>query len=142
MIAGRLPGRTDNEVKNYWNTHLRKKLINMGIDPNNHRILHHSLHRRHENPNNSTSATSSGLKVETDKQRPDAVKSNGGGDNDQTSDTGSCLEDEPCELPDLNLDLSMTIPSPGKPKEQKNFSEPNNIKEQELTPFRTLVLFQ
>ncbi|KAL5053951.1 hypothetical protein RYX36_034633 [Vicia faba] len=27
LIAGRLPGRTDNEVKNYWNTHIRKKLI-------------------------------------------------------------------------------------------------------------------
>ncbi|CAN1216972.1 Transcription factor MYB82 [Linum perenne] len=26
LIAGRLPGRTDNEVKNYWNTHLNKKL--------------------------------------------------------------------------------------------------------------------
>ncbi|XP_042497195.1 transcription factor MYB82 [Macadamia integrifolia] len=25
LIAGRLPGRTDNEVKNYWNTHLIKK---------------------------------------------------------------------------------------------------------------------
>jgi len=29
LIAGRLPGRTDNEIKNYWNTHLRKK-IEMG----------------------------------------------------------------------------------------------------------------
>ncbi|KAK3440582.1 transcription factor MYB3 [Eucalyptus grandis] len=37
LIAGRLPGRTDNEVKNYWNTHLRRKLMQMGIDPNNHR---------------------------------------------------------------------------------------------------------
>ncbi|VVB14799.1 unnamed protein product [Arabis nemorensis] len=36
-IAGNLPGRTDNEIKNYWNTHLRKKLLQMGIDPVTHR---------------------------------------------------------------------------------------------------------
>ncbi|KAJ6691340.1 F14D16.11-RELATED [Salix koriyanagi] len=33
LIAKRLPGRTDNDVKNYWNTKLRKKLQKMGIDP-------------------------------------------------------------------------------------------------------------
>ncbi|KAI4367031.1 hypothetical protein MLD38_022815 [Melastoma candidum] len=38
LIAGRLPGRTDNEVKNYWNSHIRKKLLTMGIDPNNHKL--------------------------------------------------------------------------------------------------------
>lgn len=27
LIAGRLPGRTANDVKNYWNTHLRKKIV-------------------------------------------------------------------------------------------------------------------
>ncbi|MCL7034779.1 hypothetical protein MKW94_023120 [Papaver nudicaule] len=28
LIAGRIPGRTDNEVKNYWNTHLSKRNLN------------------------------------------------------------------------------------------------------------------
>ncbi|KAK1424564.1 hypothetical protein QVD17_19896 [Tagetes erecta] len=36
-IATHLPGRTDNEIKNYWNTHIRKKLIQMGIDPVTHK---------------------------------------------------------------------------------------------------------
>ncbi|KAK4746548.1 hypothetical protein SAY87_012860 [Trapa incisa] len=42
LIAGRIPGRTDNEIKNYWNTHLSKKLISRGIDPRNHRPLNPS----------------------------------------------------------------------------------------------------
>ncbi|GLJ29134.1 hypothetical protein SUGI_0574400 [Cryptomeria japonica] len=36
-IATHLPGRTDNEIKNYWNTHLKKRLMQMGIDPVTHR---------------------------------------------------------------------------------------------------------
>ncbi|KAG7648478.1 Transcription factor MYB93 [Arabidopsis thaliana] len=35
-IATHLQGRTDNEIKNFWNTHLKKKLIQMGIDPVTH----------------------------------------------------------------------------------------------------------
>nr|QHG11499.1 R2R3-MYB transcription factor 71 [Taxus chinensis] len=34
-----MPGRTDNEIKNYWNTHLSKKLITQGIDPRTHKPL-------------------------------------------------------------------------------------------------------
>ncbi|THU53576.1 hypothetical protein C4D60_Mb10t15880 [Musa balbisiana] len=63
LIAGRIPGRTDNEIKNYWNTHLSKKLISQGIDPRTHKPLSSSTPdaiqqplapRSYTNPNPST----------------------------------------------------------------------------------------
>ncbi|XP_028759067.1 transcription factor MYB8 [Neltuma alba] len=121
LIAGRLPGRTDNEVKNYWNSHLRRKLINMGIDPNNHRLSHKfpSL----QNQTTSGSSESSGLKLPKDakKKKKNNIKptnkpktGGSGGDinnYEQVSDAASGLEDESSSLPDLNLDLTINIPS-------------------------------
>ncbi|XP_057471181.1 MYB-like transcription factor 4 [Actinidia eriantha] len=135
LIAGRLPGRTDNEVKNYWNSHLRRKLINMGIDPNNHR-LNQSLHR-FQNPHASNSTTSSGSEDLISKP----VKTRC--DNDQVSDAGCCLEDARRGLPDLNLDLKITNPSSianvVDEEEKQNESTISREFEHALRP--TLLLF-
>ncbi|GAB2225727.1 hypothetical protein Droror1_Dr00006531 [Drosera rotundifolia] len=42
-IATHLPKRTDNEIKNYWNTHLKKRLTKMGIDPVTHKPKNDTL---------------------------------------------------------------------------------------------------
>ncbi|KAG0458335.1 hypothetical protein HPP92_023492 [Vanilla planifolia] len=59
-IARNLPGRTDNEIKNYWNTHIKKKLRNMGIDPITHKPLHGGDQTvETQNPRNQTAEAES-----------------------------------------------------------------------------------
>lgn len=97
LIAGRLPGRTDNEIKNYWNTHIRRKLLSRGVDPTTHRPMN-------EPPSDAKTISFSSVGKQEDMN------------NNITSVLGfECkkeIGEERC--PDLNLELQISPPEPFK----------------------------
>ncbi|XP_059639852.1 myb-related protein 315-like [Cornus florida] len=42
-IASYFPGRTDNEIKNHWNTRIKKRLKLLGLDPVTHKPIDHKI---------------------------------------------------------------------------------------------------
>eukprot|EP00250_Pteridium_aquilinum_P009255 c18545_g1_i1 orf=241-1641(-) len=74
-IATHLPKRTDNEIKNYWNTHLKKRLLSMGLDPATHKPKTESTScdsRLSESSNNSHSSSSLSHRTQWESARLEA----------------------------------------------------------------------
>ncbi|KAM7479440.1 hypothetical protein LguiA_027653 [Lonicera macranthoides] len=99
LIAGRLPGRTDNEIKNYWNTHIRRKLLNRGIDPATHRSINEPAQEI------TTISFGSGAHVKEEDQKVNVSVGFSSKDDEKIS-----AVKERC--PDLNLELELRISPP------------------------------
>ncbi|BAF25710.1 myb-related protein Hv1-like [Oryza sativa Japonica Group] len=118
LIAGRLPGRTDNEIKNYWNTHIRRKLLSRGIDPVTHRPINDSA------SNITISFEAAAAAARDDKaavfrredhpHQPKAVTV--AQEQQAAADWG---HGKPLKCPDLNLDLCISLPSQEEPMMMK-----------------------
>ncbi|CAD6245718.1 unnamed protein product [Miscanthus lutarioriparius] len=97
LIAARLPGRTDNEIKNYWNTHIRRKLLGRGIDPVTHR------------PIAGAGAGAGAVTTISFQPNPNAAAAAAAQAPQQPIKTAATAVKAP-RCPDLNLDLCISPP--------------------------------
>nr|ADL18407.1 P1 transcription factor [Eremochloa ophiuroides] len=115
LIAGRLPGRTDNEIKNYWNTHIRRKLLSRGIDPVTHRPIN-----EHASSNITISFEAAAARDRDDKGavfRLEEHKATAIGrdhhhhqNHNHSHPAAEWGQGKPLKCPDLNLDLCISPP--------------------------------
>ncbi|GER42334.1 Myb transcription factor [Striga asiatica] len=127
LIAGRLPGRTDNEIKNYWNTHIRRKLLSRGIDPTTHRPIKEPITTAVPSSRDVTNISFAGPNTKEDEtvKSPRGSPCGKGGAN-----SPSPVRELRC--PDLNLELRISPPyqqhnqAPLRIKEESNNNYDDN----------------